>query len=912
MRSLCTAAVCLVSLAPVIRAEDADQQATEHFEKHVRPVLVEKCVSCHGPKKQESGLRLDSRAGALTGGEIGGPVIDPQNPSASSLLSAIRSDGDVAMPPNDRLKPEQIRAIEIWLKSGAPWPGSVSQSGAPTPEAAWKTHWAAQPIRVQQPPVVKQTDRVYTPVDAFVLHHLEKRGLTPSPVADARTLIRRTHFVLTGLPPTAEQVEDFATQFAVRPQQAMSNLVERLLQSPHYGERWARHWLDVARYADTRGYVRLQEQPNYYYAYTYRDYVIDAFHSDLPYDQFVREQLAADLLITDDDNRRLAALGFLTLGRRFTGNQHDIIDDRIDVVSRGLMGLTMTCARCHNHKFDPIPTDDYYALYGVFASTVEPSDLPYLGSSASRPVFNGDMAVYREKRKVLDDQIRHLLPPTLDMLRADTTRYLHGVLAGRREFLVPLPAAKGELRQTFVERWVEYLEGTARGEHPVFAVWHTLRRLPAEGFSSAATNIIKQSNGNTLIRSALKQAAPESMSDVARAYGQVLTDVHRKWLTAKEAAPDITSLPNEDEEQLRQVLYGDDSPFAMTPRETLEAYLLDAEQNRDLAQAYLTFDAWLAGTGLAPDRAHVLYESGRIHEPHVFIRGNPERTGRRVSRRAPGLLGPQLAAPFAQGSGRLELANAIVSPDNPLTARVIVNRVWTHLFGSGLVGTPSNFGLRSDPPTHPRLLDYLAFRFMSEGWSIKKLQRWILLSGTWQQTSVDRPPLRSIDPENRLLWRANRRRMDFETLRDTLLAVAGRLDTTIGGRPIPLNDPGNVRRTIYGHINRSSLPSILSLFDFPSPDTHSPLRPKTTAPQQALYLMNSSFVMQQAGAVTESILTTPGIEPKNIPSQLYRTVIGRPTSSDETTRCLSYVENGGEWKELVQALIVSNEFLFID
>ena len=896
---------CFLSVLPQTHAQD---DAVQYFERNVRPVLIRNCVSCHGPKKQESGLRLDSRAAALAGGEIDGPVIDLDSPTSSPLLQAVKGEGDIAMPPDRRLKPAEIRAIEAWITSGAPWPDDGTVANGPTPAEAWKTHWAAQPVVAQTPPAVNAANRVVTPIDAFVLHRMESKGLQPSPIADARTLIRRTHFILTGLPPTRREIEYFTAQFSANPRQAMQRLVDQLLDSPHYGERWARHWLDVARYADTKGYVRLQEQSNFYYAYTYRDYVVNSFNKDLPYDQFVREQLAADLLLTGDDNRSLAALSFLTLGRRFTGNQHDVIDDRIDVVTRGLMGLTATCARCHDHKFDPIRTDDYYALYGVFASTTEPSDLPHIGRISDKPVFHGDMAVYHEKRQALDDQVNQHLPAALDMLRSDTTRYLHGVLAGRKEFLVPLPAAKGELRQTFVERWIEYLEGTKRSDHPVFGAWHALDELQEENFTAAASSILDRLSGNTIVLESLRQARLISMGDVADVYGRILTETYRKQRSAEVGE----RLDAPAEKQLWQVLYGVDSPFAMSPREALDAYLLDAEQNRDLSQAYLTFDAWLIGTGQAADRAHVLYDSQRVHEPHIFIRGNPERIGRRVPRAAPGLLGESLSAPFTTGSGRLELANAIVSPDNPLTARVIVNRVWKHHFGTGLVRTASNFGLRADPPSHPQLLDYLAHQFMAEGWSLKNLHRMILLSSTWQQTSGDRPVCREFDPENKLLWRANRRRLDFETLRDTLLSVSGSLQLDVGGPPGSLTDADNFRRTIYGHINRSSLPTMLPLFDFPSPDIHSPDRPRTTAPQQALYLLNHPFVMRQAEQLAQRAAAAGDGTAAMTTSDLYWRALGRPPSDIELQQCQNYIASGGRWSELAQALVVSNEFLFID
>lgn len=899
----------ILILLPLLSIAAAQDSAVDHFERRVRPILNEHCIRCHGPKKQEGGLRLDSRAGALKGSDLTGAVVDPASPLESTLLKAVRHEDGLTMPPDRRLSDRQIRDITQWLKAGAPWPDSkVDEQVAPS--ELWKRHWAAQPIQPVEVPhnVIRGSTH---PIDSFVQRRLTASGLQLSPRASARDLIRRAQYVLTGLPPSYGRVTKFEKAFENEPDTAMAELVDSLLASPHYGERWARHWLDVARYADTRGYVRLSEEPNFYYAWTYRDYVVRAFNSDMPFDQFIREQLAADLMLEGNDNTSLAALGFLTLGRRFTGNQHDIIDDRIDVVSRGLMGITVSCARCHDHKFDPIPTDDYYALYGVFASTTEPADLPYLGTSAAPTEFQGDMAEYRRRRADLQQKIDQFIPATMDALRADTSRYLEAALRGRKVFLVPLPAAKGELRQTFVERWIEYLEGTRRDPTSVFALWHRLRRLEPGQFSSQARTIVQADRGNSRVRAALEQSDLSEMTDVAEAYGQLFEQTHAKWRTLLATSSEADSLPSAEEEQLRQVLYGPDSPFAMSNREILEAYLVDAADNEAVAAAYKSFDGWLAGSGKAAARAHVIYDSRRIHEPHIFIRGNPERRGRPVRRAAPSLLGQPFASPFRIGSGRLELARAIANPSNPLTARVIVNRIWKHSFGEGLVTTTSNFGLRADPPSHPDLLNYLSQQFLENGWSIKQLQRQILLSQTWQQSSTDRPSARAKDPENRLLWRANRRRLDFESLRDCLLSAAGRLDLTLGGPPSDLTSPDNVRRTLYGRINRSALPAVLQLFDFPSPDIHAARRPQTTSPQQALYLMNSPFVQQQAAALAGRN-QAPDESNTRVAARLYRLVLQREPTVSEVNQCSDALKQGLKPRELAQILMVSNEFLFVD
>ena len=915
--------ITLLSL-PTVRsfAQDAE---LEHFERRVRPILVQHCIPCHGPRKQESGLRLDAREHLLRGGTLSGPALLLRNANASPLLLAIQHKGDLKMPPNRRLDATEVRDLQKWILAGAPWPDTPGETESITPSAAWESHWAAAPLtRPVLPPGTEAS-----PIDRFIVARLKARQLQLSPPADARTLMRRVHYVLTGLPPETHTRHRFQREFQSHPDTAMAHLVDRLLASPQYGERWARHWLDLARYADTKGYVRLQEQKNYYYAYTYRDYVVGAWNDDLPYDRFVREQLSGDqLLHKEADRTALAALGFLTLGRRFTGNQHDVIDDRIDVVTRTLLGLTVSCARCHDHKFDPIPTADYYGLYGVFSNTVEPSDLPYLIAHSSTPqvepiAFRGDSALYQQKRATLDKQIQQYLPPTLEMLRADTPRYLRAVLAGRKTFLVPLPAAKGELRQTFVERWVEYLEGTKRSFHPVFAPWHALRALPAGEFAQQYRSTLDHLTAaapqplNPLILDRLTTNPPETMRAVADRYGQALLAIHQETRAALHTDPDFARFHEPSKEQLRTVLYGPGSPFAVSPREALDAYLLDAEWNRALSQAYLDYDAWLAGTGLAAPRAHVLYDSPRVHEPHIFVRGNPERVGPPVRRAAPRVLGPELSVPFTRGSGRRDLADAIVHPRNPLTARVVVNRIWAHHFGRGLVATVSNFGLRATPPSHPELLDYLASDLIDHGWSIKRLHRLILASQTWQQASTDRPAARQIDTENRFLWRYRRRRVEFEILRDSMLSVAGQLDLQMLGPPVELLHADNTRRSIYGRIDRSGLPTILRLFDFPSPDTHSPARSNTTAPQQALFLMNNVFVQQQAAAVAlraQDVATRVGGNSRAaVINALYQITLGRNPTQDETVRChkgLAAAEL--DWPQVAQMLLISNEFLFID
>ncbi|HKB37255.1 MAG TPA: DUF1549 and DUF1553 domain-containing protein, partial [Gemmataceae bacterium] len=628
-----------------------------------------------------------------------------------------------------------------------------------------RRHWAFQTVRRPGVPSVRNTSWPLTEVDRFLLAKLEEKNLAPSEDADRHTLLRRVTFDLIGLPPTPEELDAFE---ADRSPDAFAKVVDRLLSSPQYGERWGRHWLDVARYADTKGYVFTDER-RFPFAYTYRDYVVRVFNEDLPYDQFILHQLAADRLDLKADRRPLAAMGFLTLGRRFLNNVPDIIDDRIDVTMRGLQGLTVACARCHDHKFDPIPQKDYYSLYGVFASSVEPADLPTI--------------------------------------------------------MAPIPTPEYQ------------------------AYSRELARLQKD------------------------------VEDFREKHREELQKRNRKF------------------------------------RDELRALQKKA-------------DALKVTHPGAPASAMVLNDLPRPVEPVVFLRGNPNNRGPAVPRHYLEVIAGENRKPFTDGSGRRELARAIASKDNPLTARVLVNRVWQWHFGEGLVRSPSNFGLRGELPTHPELLDYLAAEFMAKGWSIKKLHRLILLSRVYRQKSDDRADGKRVDVDNRLLWRMNRQRLDFEAMRDSLLFVAGRVNARVGGPPVNIVDPPfATRRSIYGFIDRQNLPGLFRTFDFASPDAHVPQRHGTTVPQQALFLMNSPFLVEQARHLVAR-LDEKRTEPAQRIVQLYRLLYGRSPEAEETALGLRFIEDasraaaikgpdaGGKgltpWQQYAQVLLLSNEMVFVD
>jgi hypothetical protein len=606
-------------------------------------------------------------------------------------------------------------------------------------------------------PAVSSSAWVRTPVDAFVLAKLDANGMTPNASADKSTLIRRVTFDLIGLPPTEREIEDFLTD--TRPD-AYARVVDRLLASPHYGERWGRYWLDVARFADTKGEPPKQKNtdPRFPFAWTYRDWVIDAFNKDKPYNQFIIDQLAADkpvLAALDHakknkidpplDQSNLAALGFLTLGPQFEGRMDDIVGDRIDVTTKAFLGLTVACARCHDHKFDPIPTKDYYSLYGVFANTVVPDELPALTTKVPKT------------------------PELLDYI-----------------------AQSDELKKKGAQVQLDF------------------QAFRAE-------------------RAKTRTAAPEERKEL----------IKREREVSREVADLDTSHP-----------------------------------------------------GAVP-RANALFDVPRSKDYPVLLRGETQNKGPVVPRRFLEILSlnPKNRPEWHEGSGRPELAKAIADPKNPLTARVLVNRVWQQHFGAGIVLTPDDLGNQSAPPSHPELLDYLAATFVETGWSIKALHRLIVLSNTYQESAAATPKFAEIDPDNRLLWRANLRRLDFEEMHDALLTITGELDPTIGGRPVVITSEGFAsRRAIYTSIDRRAPPELLTQFDFPSPDVESGRRYTTTVPQQALFLMNSPMVIEAARKLVDRPAFAALKSDDERVASLYLAVYQRPPSSQEIALALKFVK----------------------
>ncbi len=761
-----------------------------------------------------------------------------------------------------------VVAVWVWLTGS----GALAVAAIVPPPDAHR-HWAFQPVRDVPPPAIQNEAWARTGIDRFIAARLEAAEMVPAPPADSRTLIRRMSQHLTGLAPTPDEVDAFVAAVAADRDSAVAALIERLLASPRYGERWGRHWLDVARYSDTKGYVYAREEREFVHAPAYRDWVIRAFNDDLPYDRFLLLQLAADQLVPPDAPD-LAAMGFVTGGRRFIGVTHDIIDDRIDVVTRGTMGLTVACARCHDHKYDPVPTADYYSLYGVFHGSddrlvaLEPSDDAELAKR--RDTFDRTMAKRREE--------------AAERLRARAGEYLAAQLEmnkypeeGFDQLLSP-----GDLIPTSVRRWRDFLHLAKDRPHAIFGPWLALAAVAPDDWPAAAETALAQALAEPGINPRVVAAfgtTPASMREAAERYGALFAEAEA--LAEAEAADDAPGAA-----ELRAFLRDPGSPavvpdtgivnnetFFPTPV-TEELWKLQGEVDRRLIE-------------LGAPAALVLTERKPGPKPRIFNRGLASQLGQEVPRQFLEVLAGPQRRPFHEGSGRLELARAIASPDNPLTARVMVNRLWQHHFGTGLVRTSSDFGLRAESPSHPDLLDWLARRFVESGWSVKAIHRLILSSAVYQQSGCSDAADTARDPDNRLLARFPVRRLDFEQLRDSMLHVAGELDPAMGGRARPLLARENRRRTVYAFVDRQFLPGTFRTFDFANPDLHVAVRHETTVPQQALFFLNGEFAADRARALAAA---TGHLPPPERVHEMHRRLYQRPATPSEQIAARRFID----------------------
>ncbi len=963
------------------------REAEDWFEQRVRPLLAAKCLECHGERDPEAGLSLISRAAVLQGGDSGPAAVAGQ-PAKSLLIEAVRRSGRVQMPPTGKLRDEEIAVLVRWVELGVPWPAAKpgAQPGTNAPKtvggafgerqvtAADRAHWSFRPPVFHAAPDVASLAAAPSTIDRFVLSKQERAGLRPAAVVDRRTLLRRVHYDLVGLPPSWDEVREF--EQAPEPlEAALARVVDRLIASPRLGERWARHWLDVARFADTKdGVLMYGDDRIRPYAYTYRDYVIRAFNEDLPYDRFVQEQLAADLVQPPVEPWRLAAMGLLTLGRMYDNNIHDIIDDQIDVATRGFLGLTVACARCHDHKYDPIPQADYYSLYGVFANSEAPLEPPLIADPATIPggaEFEAQCGPKRaELRAFLEDQFTQLSETT----RRRTPDYLVHAATTKPDPLETaiffLSLAPDALRPPIIARWRRFLAERATADDPVFAPWRELMAidpgLDPTAFAAKASETLRTfavrppgtelGQMNPLILAALSSATLNTRADVARIYGEAI---------GRAATP--PGGPDAARAQLAECLAGPRSP-AFFPKSQPRRYM-SRQQTDAFGGKLKDIDRLAVQSAAAPPRAMSLQDSATPTEPRVFTRGNPSQPGRGVPRQFLAIASAEPRQPFGPGSGRLDLARAITAPSNPLTARVLVNRVWMARFQEPLVATPSDFGVRSPLPEHHELLDRLATDFIRDGWSLKRLHREMLMTRLYRQAAepADGARAATVDPENRLLTRAPRRRLDFEAMRDTLLATSGRLHQRLGGRPVDVAASADASvRTVYALVDRQSLPGLFRAFDFASPDQSVERRPRTMVPQQTLFALNSPLMLSQAQALAErserlasdldpelaakspratadsptsSASGTAGsgaagsgaagdpasrkaaiaVTGRNASDMrivtLYRLAYGRDPIPDELADCREFVGTGATveiWRQLAQTLLSANELMYLD
>jgi len=937
-----------VSSAALARAGDAaapqiSPDQLDFFEKKIRPLLVDRCLDCHS-EDASGGLQLDSAAAVLRGG-ASGPALVAGKPDESRLIHAVRGEkGMKAMPPDDPLSEEEIADLVKWVETGAADPRTAGGSLSPLEKLyeRARTHWAFQPIANPQPPAVKATDLVRTPIDAFIQAALEAKGWSMSPRADGRTLVRRASLDLTGMPPAVSQVDAFAADASPA---AFESAVDNLLASPRYGERWARHWLDVARYADSMGFGGGGQDKPYPFAWTYRDWCVRAFNEDMPFDRFVVTQLAGDLAsVTSDDNRNLAALGFVNVGRRPNEKvDDDVIDDRIDVITRGVLGLSVSCARCHDHKLEPIATRDYYGLYGVLKSCAEPAVYPVMKPQPPSPEYEAYAA---ENRRAREHYIRVMAFEAERYVGAQRARlgdYLLAVHDGRwkwiyedngrvdKEILKP----RG-LNSTIYSEVIRGRKTWLEAHAAVFRPWLELSALPPEEFAAKAPAMVASYAANAdgsiakMIASAFASDKPQTLADVASLYNRQAQSIESMWgerfrgaldklcgLRPDEEDLSVADLQNRailriheaDGEALRpgtplatdnaavfvKAIVAEESPFVF--RDNKKGAFLSRDVADGLRRNATTAVTKLADHPGAPIRLMALAED-KPFDAKVFIRGNPQSPGEPAPRQYLSVLRSPDASPFPKdASGRKELAELIASPKNPLTARVIVNRVWAWHFGQGLVRTASDFGLQGESPSHPELLDWLASRFIADGWSLKKLHRLIMQSHVYQQAAtagtgeVAAGSTRALDPDNRLLWRFSSRPLEFEALRDAMLAVTGGLDETMGGRPFNIDDAAARRRSIYAKIDRKQVAAVMRAFNVPDSNFTSFGRSRTALPPQALWLFNSQFSIESAKrlAATARSAAGPDAGSAAIVTALWRSALQRNPSPQELAEAEAFI-----------------------
>lgn len=948
----------------------SNSAGVEYFEKFVRPLLIRHCYECHsdGDQKQKGGLRLDVRAGWQAGGDSG-PAVIPGKPDESLLISAVKYES-YEMPPRGRLSDGDVRILEKWVAMGAPDPrdGEIVPAGSSVDVAAARDFWAFRPPRKSVVPTVHREDWAQSDIDRYVLSQLEAHQLQPVEDAGRREWLRRVSFDLTGLPPTVGEMAAFLADTSGI---ARATVVDRLLASPRFGEHWARHWLDLARYADSNGGdINL----TYFNAWKYRDYVVSAFNTDKPFDEFVREQIAGDLLPADSVERaaeQLTATGFLMVGPKMLSERNkeklhmDVVDEQLDTIGRVFMGLTIGCARCHDHKFDPIPARDYYAMAGILRSTETVHGIR---------MNNVNVSGWLERPVPLPEDVRKKIEAA-DMKISSASDRLKRLQAELKEITSTTTPRAEELPgivvdDTDAERVGNWTASTYTKRYVGAGYIHDNRE--DRGAKSVTFRPLIPEDGRYEVRityASGKGRATNVPVTVSCADGEFLSTVNQEKLP--EGGGLFHTLGRF---QFRQGRAG----FVRISNQSADGYVIvDAAQfvpvtEADQAQAFkdespavaerraaLTKEIRELESRLkklreeAPDQPMVMAAADRdeVGDTALRIRGLADQRGEIVPRGFLSLASFETPPVKPSSSGRAELADWLTDRRNPLTARVFVNRVWMHLMGEGIVRSVDNFGRLGERPTHPELLDRLAVDFMESGWSVKQLVRRICLTRTYGLSTRIETGHVDVDPENRLMWRQNRRRLSAEEIRDAMLAVSGRLRTVPGGSSVSglseqaVNNSSRAksswehestdRRSLYLPIIRNDLPPMLSVFDFADPDVVTGKRSVTNVPAQALLMLNSRFVSDCARSLADELLRAlPAGSAAERIQWLYERMLGRTPEEDEILLASRFLRAAGvapveketpgdsgvedgvtddvAWQKLIHSIFASSEFRMLD
>ncbi len=918
--------------APAIPASEAE--GLEYFEKHVRPVLATKCQACHNAQLKSGNIDLSGVEGFVKARDEAA-LISPDDPVSSRLLAIVGYETRVKMPPGGKLPAEEIEVLRDWVLQGAPWPGAErreamipdAQQGTFTQEQ--RNYWAFQPVAKPGLPEVNDRNWTRNPIDRFVLAELEKHGLEPAPPADKLTWLRRASFDLTGLPPAPAASKAF---LADESPEAFERVVEQLLATPLYGERWGRHWLDIARYADSTGN---DEDHRYPYAWRYRDYVIEAFNDDMPYNDFIREQIAGDLLPAENhrevNQRGIVATGFLALGPKAVAQQdkkrmlYDVYDEQIEVVSKAMLGMTVACARCHDHKFDPILTKDYYSLAGMFASTrsfknpeshVSQMLLTPLVPQQEYDRYEAEQREIKNKRIELDNLGDIEIEQYIDSVADRVAAYMLGAREVYEDGIDPAQVVGDrDIDANQLQKWIAYLK-PADAPLAQLAAWRGA--MPAQRAAAAA-------------------AYQERFGETLKGWHHTI----RRW---RESAIELIRNGSMPPPPKPKFLAGRDRFFFDVYHAKAAPLKFEGEERKRILQPETVATIARLGVEVAELEARAMpeppmangVEEGSVVDQKVFVRGDYNAEGEPAPKVFPAIIAGFDQVPAASGSGRVELAEWIASPANPLTARVMVNRIWQKHFGEGIVRTPSNFGKLGTPPTHPELLDWLAATFVEDGWSVKSMHRRIMLSNAYSISSRASVAAAKADPSNLWLSHFNRRRLDVEELRDGMLAIDNSIDLRMGGTlqsgfgtdrenssdRLSIDPTKSTRRMVYLPLRRANLPTLLNLFDFGDAVTSLGKRPVTNVAPQALFMMNSEFVAARAGNLADQLLETDGWNDTDRARHAYMRVLAREPDGRELDGAMSYV--GGfasrfddaaareAWQSYCRILLASNDFIYVD